>query len=230
MSKTKTIKRKTTGFDILYRVVALAMAVSSILVAFFGKFFYILFEHKELSGLWDKITQASEADPGYTYAERALYELPAVFKQYSEMAGDSVNASGILSKGEFLPLWFAVGFFVLALILTLVAIGFLAFSNTPKIVAGITGGSVASMIGAYISFTMFATPIINGTVKISKLFNIQGILATGLDFLKIPVFKLEHGFFVSAALMLAVCIWAVSVAVVNYSDKKEQQAKKEEKI
>ena len=228
--KKNTIKRKTTGFDILYRVVTAIMAVATLPIAYFSNIYTIIFEHKEASKLLGSIIPEMKDDPGFTYSTRSLSEFPELFSSFGSYTEEGTNFKAILTKPELIPLWIAVAFFALALIVAIVILGFAIFSNTPKIVASLSGVGFAFMISSYISFTnFFAAPIIDGTLNIAKLFNLNGIFASVVNYLKIPVFKLESAFFIVGALILAILIWSVSVIIVNYGEAKEKEAKRLEK-
>jgi hypothetical protein len=59
MSKTKKIKQKTTGFDILYRVVTAIACVAMYPVFYFANIFTFAIAHTDISDLLNKFTEES---------------------------------------------------------------------------------------------------------------------------------------------------------------------------
>ena len=228
MSKNK-IKRKTTGFDILYRVVTAIMAVAMFPLTYFAKMIFIVVMHEDLSSLISSIT--GEEDPGGTYFEWGIADF---FDPSSSLSlfinGDSEKSLDLnmIWENQYLrAVLFAVIFFAIALVIALVILGFAIFSNKIKAIASLSGGGILAMAASWISFTsFFANPITSGEVELGKVLNISGMIANlALGFVEITTIKLEGAFFWVLFLMAAILIWSVSVHIVNVSDEKEKAQK-----
>ena len=213
MSKTKKIKQKTTGFDILFRVITVILGVAIFPVAYFQKMFTLILDHGETLG--------------GTIFNKSVSEFKATYDTYFGMLGKLDNTSEIMKNHDLIPLYIAVGFFLLALVMALAFILTAAFSNKASVVAGFSLAGIVFMIASYITFTFFfARPLIEGTISLAKLLGIEsivGVLLMGI--LDVKVFKLEGAFFSVLFLMLAVFVWAAAVLVVNASDNKEKKEK-----
>lgn len=232
MSKTK-IKRKTTGFDIIYRVVTAAMAVAIFPLAYFAKMLFVVVKHEELSNLIGMLTENTE-DPGGTYFEWAIADVfdSGNFANWLVTMNEdkSFSLSAIWENEYLRAVLFAVIFFAVALVITLVILGFAIFSNKQKVIACLSSGGLIAMLASFISFTsFFANPITSGEVSIGKVFNLSGFVVNlALEFIDITAIQLEGAFFWVAFLLLGILIWSVSVIIVNVSDEKEKQLKKME--
>lgn len=226
MSKTKTAKKKTTGFDIMYRVVVAILVIAMFPVSYFSTMVYYEIEHTEASAIISKLT--GKDDPGYTYGEISLQDLADPDSLYRGLAGDDTDVSAIFSNELYRPVIVAAALFVVALILGLVILGFAAFSNKVKVITGLSAGGFLVMVASYISFSkFFAAPILSGETTLAQLFNKDGSLAMTLLGLvgKVSQFHLDTAFFAVMFLMLGVFIWSISVMIVNRSDEKEKKEK-----
>lgn len=235
MSKTNKLKQKTTGFDILYRVITAVLVVAMFPLAYFQKMIFIVVMHKEASTLIDKLFGAETADPGGTYFEWSISDL---FNPMSSLHSiintkDEItfNLSVFWENPYLRAVLFAVVFFALTLVIALVILGFAVFSNKTKIITILSASGVASMLASWISFSMFfAEPITSNAVSIGEVLNIGGVITNLLlGFFDITTIKLESAFFSVLFLMLGILIWSVSVYIVNKSDEKEKAMKKAEK-
>ena len=232
MSKTK-IKKKTTGFDIAYRVVTAAMAVAIFPLAYFAKMLFVVVKHEELSSIIGMLTETT-GDPGGTYFDWSIADVfdPGNYANWliTLNEGKSFSLSAVWENEYLRAVLFAVIFFAIALVITLVILGFAIFSNKRKVIAFLSGGGLLAMLASFISFTMFfANPITSGEVSIAKVFNISGFVVNlALEFIDITTIQLEGAFFWVAFLLLGILIWSVSVIIVNASDEKEKQLKKME--
>ncbi len=228
MSKTK-IKRKTTGFDILYRMVTAIMAVATLPLAYFLKMVFIVIKHEEISSLLSAIT--GEEDPGGTYFEFAVADIFDSSSSLSLFIGDGAIENidlGALWGNQYLrAALFAVIFFVIALVIALVIFGFAVFSNKIKVITGLSVGGLLAMAASWISFTsFFASPITSGAVSIRDVFGISGAIANiAIGFIDVTTIKLEGAFFGVLFMLLGILIWSVSVMIVNASDEKEKAQK-----
>lgn len=232
MSKTK-IKKKTTGFDIAYRVVTAAMAVAIFPLAYFAKMLFVVVKHEALSNLIGMLTENTE-DPGGTYFEFAIadiFDKDSTVNMLLKMNdGEGISLSAIWENEYLRAVLFTVIFFAIALVITLVILGFAIFSNKQKVIACLSSGGLLAMIASFISFTsFFANPITSGEVALTEVLNISGFVVNlALGLLDITTIQLEGAFFWVAFLLLGILIWSVSVIIVNASDEKEKQLKKME--
>ncbi len=228
MSKNK-IKRKTTGFDILYRVVTVIMAVAMFPLAYFSKLIFIVVMHEDLSSLLSAIS--GEEDPGGTYLEWAIADIfdpsSSLSLFINEDTSENLQLSMLWESPYLRAVLFAAIFFALALVLALVILGFAIFSNKVKVITGLSAGGLLAMAASWISFTsFFANPITSGETALSEVFDITGIIANiALGFVEVTTIKLEGAFFWVLFLMLGIFVWSVSVMIVNAGDEKEKAEK-----
>lgn len=229
MSKTKKIKQKTTGFDIVYRVVTAIMAIAAFPLAYFSKMILIVIMHEEVSNIINNLTGSE--DPGGTYAEWSIAD---IFDSSSTLhmilnlgEGNSLSISTIWDNVYLRAVLIAAIFFAITLVLALIILFFAIFSNKSKVIIGLSASGVLSMIVSFVSFTQFfANPIINGDVSLANILNINGIIANlALGLINITTIKLEGAFFWVFFLMLGILVWSIAVLVVNKSEEKEKAMK-----
>lgn len=229
MSKTNKIKRKTTGFDIVYRVVTAIMAVATLPLAYFLKMIFIVIKHEEISSILNLIT--GEEDPGGTYFEFAIADIFDSSSTLSFFIGDDAaenfDLSTIWGNQYLRAVLFAVIFFIIALVIAFVIFGFAAFSNKIKVIAALSGGGMLMMLASWISFTsFFANPITSGEVSISEVFDVSGAIANiAIGFIDVATIKLEGAFFGVLFMLLGILIWSISVMIVNADDEKQKAEK-----
>ena len=150
MSKTKqpkTLKKKEklTGFDMMYKVIAIILAVAMFPLCYFTTMVYIQMDHTQIADLWGSITQNKNPELGVTYEEISLAELPEFIETLSSF-GSSDASINIWSYEHFRPALIAAGFLALALVLGLVIIGFVIFSRNLKVVIGLSATGFVSTI------------------------------------------------------------------------------------
>ncbi len=222
MSKTNQLKQKTTGFDILYRVVTAIMVVAMFPLAYFSKLIFIVVMHEEVSSILELLGQPD--DPGGTYFEWSTAEL---LNKLFESDSQSLSLNMIWDNQYLRAVLFAVIFFLIALIIALVILGFALFSNKVKVVLWLSGAGLLSMLASFISFdSFFAKPIINDVVPLAEVLNMEGGLASlALSFMDVTAIKLEGAFFFVLFLMLGILIFSASVMIVNSSEKNEVSKK-----
>lgn len=226
MSKNK-IKRKTTGFDILYRVVTAAMAIAMFPAFYFANLLTFEIVHEDISNLLNYFRDEATLDA--TYDSISLSELPEWIDMFSTFSNEDFDfKTAILQNELYTPIIVAVVFVAIALLLGLVILGFAIFSNKVKVITALSGAGFLSTIVAFIAFDgFFANPLIAGEITLAQLFNVDGIiLSTVMGFLgDVTVFTLDAAFFAVMFLMLGILVWSVSVLVVNASDEKEKAEK-----
>lgn len=226
MSKTKKIKQKTTGFDILYRVVTAIACVAIYPIFYFADLIHILITHSEISDLIDKFNQ--EGTLHATEESISLAELPRWINMFSGFSDGSFDfKTSILQNELYRPLVVAAIFIMIALVLGLVILGFAVFSNKIKVVIGLSGAGFLSTIAAYIAFGFFANPLVAGETTLSQILNMDGIIASAIiGFLgEVVSFTLDGAFWGLVFIMLGICVWSVSVLLVNKSEEKEKAMK-----
>lgn len=227
MSKTNTIKRKTTGFDIVYRVITAAMAVAMYPIFYFANLLTFEIVHEDISNLLNYFRD--EATLEVTYESISLAELPEWVNMFSSFTSEDFNFSTAILQNElYRPVIVAVVFIAIALVLGLVILGFAIFSNKTKVIVALSGAGFLSTLAAFISFDgFFAERLIAGEITLAQLFNVDGIITTLImSFLgDVTVFTLDTAFYAVMLLMLGICAWSVSVMIVNVSDEKEKAEK-----
>lgn len=227
MKKTNKIKQKTTGFDILYRVVTAIACVAIYPIFYFADMITVLIAHTDISDLLNKFTGDNTLH--VTDESISLSELPSLISTFSGITDGSFDAkTAILENALYRPAIVAIAFIAIALVLGLVILGFAIFSNKIKVITSLSIAGFLSTIAAYISFTtFFARPLINGDVTISDLLNLDGIIAsTIIGYLgDVVVLTLDGAFFGVMFIMLFILIWSASVILVNRSDEKEKAMK-----
>lgn len=226
MSKTKRIKQKTTGFDIVYRVVTAVIAVAMYPMFYFANLFTIEIRHTQISDLINKLNGGDTLH--VTHESFSLATMSKWIESLSKFTNDSFDfKTNILQNSTFTPIVVAVVFVAIALIIGLVIIGFAAFSNKTKVVIGLSAAGFLSTVASNISFGVFAKPIISGDVTLAKLFDIDGVIASQIISLlgEVSIFTLDTAFYAVMFSMLAILIWSASVFVVNKSEEKEKAMK-----
>ncbi len=230
MSKTKSLKKKTTGFDILYRVVTAIMAVAMFPLVFFMDILYIQVDHTAIADIWGSLTSDKTPNLGSTYENLSIYELGDWVETVKGFFGENSDSAGFFEIGAYRPLIAAIVFLGIALILGLVILGFAAFSNKIKVIMGLSGGGILASIISYFCFTEgFAAPIIRGDVTLSNLFGQGGNVTVELILSavgEVSALALKGGFFAVLLLMLGILLWSISVYIVNAGEEKEKQMKK----
>ena len=231
MSKTKKLKQKTTGFDIVFRVVTAIACVAIYPVFYFMDLIHILILHTDISDLLNKLSGGDTLQVTEEFI--SLSELSELINLFSSFTNDSFDfKTDILQNELYRPLVVAAVFIVIALVLGLVILGFAVFSTKVKAIIGLSGAGFLSTVAAYISFSVFANPLMAGEISLSEALNINGIIAsTIVGYLgDVAAFNLDSAFWGLMFIMLGICVWATSVLIVNISDEKEKAMKKAERL
>lgn len=236
MSKTKSLKKKTTGFDIMYRVVTALMAIAIYPAFYFGNLLTFEIAHTDISdllgqlgGLVGQNTSVGGNTLHTTYDSISLHKLPDFIDLFSEFTNDSFDfKTAIIQNEMYRPAVVAAALLGVALLIGLVVLVFAICSNKVKTIAAISGTGFLFTIASYISFTsFFANKLLSGEITLSELLNIDGILAsTIVGFLgDVIVFTLDSAFFGVMFLLLGICLWSICVIIVNSSEEKEKALK-----
>ena len=104
-----------------------------------------------------------------------------------------------------------------------------AGANKIKVITALSASGFLCTVVSYVSFTgFFAEKVLAGEITISQLFNMDGIITSLIaNFIgEVILFTLDGAFFAVMFLLLGICLWSISVMIVNYSDEKEKQMKK----
>ena len=234
MSKTNTIKKKTTGFDILYRVVTAILAVAMFPAVYFANIFTFEIAHTSISNLLGGLTlngeEGMEGTLHTTYDSISLHKLPDLIDLFSSFTDETFDfKASVLQNALYRPVVVAVVFLAIALVIGLVILGFAIFSNKIKVITALSASGFLCTVASYISFTgFFAEKVLAGDITIAQLLNIDGIITSLLTSLvgEVILFTLDTAFFAVMFLLLGICLWSISVMIVNYSEEKEQQMKK----
>lgn len=230
MSKTNKIKQKTTGFDIVFRVVTAIACIAIYPVFYFADLIHILITHTDISDLLNKLNGENTLQA--TEESLSLAELPEWLDLFSGFTDGNFDfKASILQNELYRPLVVAAVFIIIALVLGLVILGFAIFSNKIKVIIGLSGAGFLSTIAAYISFSFFANPLMAGEITLSEVLNMDGVISSLIvGFLgEVASFTLDGAFWGLMFIMLGICAWSVSVLLVNISDEKEKAMKKAER-
>lgn len=252
----KNLKKKASGFDIMYRVITAVLAIATFPVAYFLNLVYYEVDLTALYNLFNKIQEAGDSEnfleviknlftPISGSGEQAqeivydyislsrLDEFKSLLNTFS--SGEGVNLRNMLLNNAALrPLVISLALFAVVLVLALVIVIISIIKAKPKIVAALSGaGVILGIISNVIFTTRFANPLINGTVTLSSLVGSDSLLlSVGQSLISIESVRYENAFFTVLFLMGAILIWSLSVMIVNSGDKSEKalrDAKKAEK-
>lgn len=229
MSKTKKIKQKTTGFDIVFRVVTAISAISMLPLFYFGKLITFEITHSEISDLLNNFKNEANKSLEITYDSIRLSTIGKFIETLKSFVKDGETASvDILSNELYRPVIVAAVLVAIALVIALVIFFVAVFSNKTKLVAGLAGAGLLFSFASYGSFTwFFADKLISGEISLAQLFNVDGvIISTIISYLgDVTIFRLDGAFYAVFFLMLFILIWSLSVIFVNNSDEKEKAMK-----
>lgn len=229
MSKTKKIKQKTTGFDIVFRVVTAISAIAMFPLFYFGKLLTFEITHTALSDLLNNFKDEANKTLEVTYDSIRLSTIGELIDTIKGFMKDGETIEIDLWGNElYRPAVVAAILIAIALVIALVIFFVAIFSNKAKIVAGLSGAGLLFTFGAYGSFTWFlADKLLSGEVSLAQLFNIDGVIISALmSYIgEVTIFRLDSAFFSVLFLMLFIFIWSLSVIFVNASDEKEKALK-----
>ncbi len=233
MSKTNSLQKKTTGFDIMYRVVTAILAVAMFPVVYFANIFTFEIAHTSISNLLGGLNLNGEEGMNgtlhTTYDSISLHELPQWVDMFSGFTNEDFDfKASVLQNALYRPVIVAVVFLALALVIGLVILGFAIFSNKIKVITALSASGFLCTLASYISFTgFFAKKVLDGEITIAQMFNMDGIITSAIANLvgEVILFTLDGGFYAVMFLLLGICAWSVSVMIVNASEEKEKQMK-----
>ena len=236
MSKTNSIKKKTTGFDILYRSITALLVIAMYPTFYFANILTFEIAHTDISDLLGNLGglisgEGSTAGTTLhtTYDSISLYKLPEFINLFSGFTNESFDFKATILENElYRPVLVFAILIAIALVIGLVILGFALFSNKVKVITILSASGFFCTVASYLSFTnFFANKLLSGEITLKQLFNIDGvILSLIIDYLgDVTVFTLDAAFYGVMLLMLAVCLWSICVMIVNSSEEKEKQMK-----
>lgn len=249
----KSSKKKSTGFDIMYRVVTAVLAVAVFPIAYFMNLIYyaldwtnamklinnlkdIVGSENLLEGLKNFFLPSSDAteqatEITYDYICLAKFD---EFKSLINMASSGENVSikeMIFNNPQLRPLVISLALFAAVLVLALVILIVSIFKNKPKTVAALAGaGTVLGIASNIVFVTRFANPLVNGTTTLASLIGSDSLILQMLG--KVVELRYDNAFFTVLFIMIAILVWSLSIIIVNSDDKTEkalQAAKKAER-
>ena len=234
MSKTNSLQKKTTGFDIMYRVVTAILAIAMFPAVYFANLFTFEIAHTSISNLLGGLNLNGEEGMSgtlhTTYDSISLHKLPEWIELFSTFTNEEFDfKASVLQNALYRPVVVAVAFLAIALVIGLVILGFAIFLNKIKVITALSASGFLCTVASYVSFTgFFAEKVLAGEITISQLLNMDGIIMSTVVNLigEVILFTLDGAFFAVMFLLLGICLWSVCVMIVNYSDEKEKQMKK----
>lgn len=240
----KSVKKKPTGFDIMYRVVTAVLAVAVFPVTYFMNLIYyaldwtnaiklinnikdVLNSENLLDGIKnlllpsaDAAEQVTEITDGYICLAK-LDEFKSLIDMTS--SGDT-SFKDLLLNANLRPLVISLALFAVVLVLALVILIISIFKNKPKVIAAVSGaGTLLAIISNVVFVTRFANPLVNGTTTLGSLIGSDSLVLQMLG--KVIEIRYDNAFFTVLFIMVAILIWSLSVMIVNSDDKAEKALK-----
>lgn len=246
----KKVKKKASGFDIMYRVITAVLAAAAFPAAYFMNLIYyaldwtnamklinnikdVLGSESILEGIKnllmpsaDSAEQVTEITDGYICLAK-LDEFKSLLNTAS--SGNEVNIKEMLFNNAGLrPLVISLALFAVVLVLALVILIISIFKNKPKIIAALSGaGAVLGIASNIIFVTRFANPLVDGTTTLGSIIGSNSLILQMLG--DVAELRYENAFYTVLFIMIAILIWSLSVMIVNSEDKTEKAIKKAKK-
>lgn len=249
----KKLKKKVSGFDIMYRTVTALLAAAVFPVAYFLNLIYFEIDSTKMANLINKIEGVFGSENILEGIKNLLTPIAGSAEQAQEITYDYIclakldrfeNLLGTVSSGDgtnikdmllhnaaFRPLVVSLVLFAAVLVLALVVLIISIIKSKPKFVASLSGAGIILGIISYTVFEIrFANPLMNGTVSLTDLTGSDSmILSIAQQFVSISAVRYSNAFFFVLFLMGAILIWSLSVMIVNSDDKTEKAIKKAKK-
>ncbi|MDO4846578.1 MAG: hypothetical protein Q3968_00410 [Clostridiaceae bacterium] len=245
MSKEKTpkINRKTTGLDIVSRILTCGLAVAIPAAAYFLSIIYYEFQSTAIA-LIARLT-GDENDTGITYGYITIKSIVTDLLPTIRSSSDS-SGTGTQVWEAIEPLHnaiYATGIiFALSLLIAVVLFFVSCFSNSNKLplilgaIGLISTGSIA------IAFRAITAPIVDGSFQLTgtllstllgglfgggDILSIIGSLAGSVSdaILKFTVINLSTAWVTMLVCYIVIVIWHGAMLVVNLGDKPKQEDK-----
>lgn len=259
-SGAKSLKKKQSAFDIMFRVITAVLAFAVFPVTYFMNLIYWAIDSSGIYKLAGNIgdifnsgnlleviknlfapatsstDQVIEITDGY-FCLAKLDEFKNLMNMASVFGDGNKNSfwDVISGNAQIRPLVISLAVFALVLIISLVIIIISAVANKPKVVAALSGAGAVLAMGSNLIFnSFFAKPLIDGTTSLASVFGVENSMGGIVLSLIGTVVELHYdtAFFAVMFIMIAICVWALSVMIVNSGDpayKKEAELKKAKK-
>ena len=247
MSKEKTpkLKRKTTGLDIVSRIITCGLAVAIPAAAYFLSIIYYEFQSTALA-LLSKFTGGAENDDGTTYGYITIKGFVKDFWPTIAASSKDGKSSEIWTALE--PLHsaiYATGImFAITLVIAVVIFFTSCFSNSNKLPLIFSVIGLCGTAGLAIAFRAVTAPIIDGSFPLSDtlvstllgglfgsadIMSILGALIGSLSELivKFTVINLSTAWVTMIVCYLLIFVWHGAMLLVNLGDKDKQPKIKE---
>lgn len=241
----KSVKKKPTGFDIMYRAVTAVLAVAVFPAAYFMNLIYyaldwtnaiklinnikdVLNSENLLDGIKNLLLPSADAAEQVTEITDGYICLAKLdeFKSLINMASSAKDTSfkDLLLNTNLRPLVISLALFAAVLVLALVILIISIFKNKPKVIAAVSGaGTLLAIISNVVFITRFANPLVNGTTTLGSLIGSDSLVLQMLG--KVIEIRYDNAFFTVLFIMVAILIWSLSVVIVNSDDKAEKALK-----
>lgn len=218
--KIKRAKQRTTGMDVLYRIIMAAMAVAVPLTAIFSEFFHFILESQVFAIIAQ--LKGDTSDDGSTEDGISLYTIFNEFLGNADISKDSGGTIWAALEPVHTALICAVAFFAIALLVAVVVFFFSCFSNKkmPALIMSLVG--LISMVGLYISFGKFAAPITDGTINLGSFFG-SGFMYSLLQYVaSFSELRLSTAATVMTIAYVIMICWSGAYVVIELGDKSKK--------
>ena len=239
MSKEKTpkLKRKTTGLDVVSRIINCGLAVAIPAAAYFLSIIYYEFQSTAFA-LLSKYTGGAEGDDGTTYGYITIKGFIKDF--WPTIASSSKDGNGSELWTALEPLHnaiYATGIlFAITLVIAVIIFITACFSNSNKLPLVFSVLGLCSTAGLAIAFRAVTAPIVDGSFALtdtllstllgglfggSDIISILGALIGSLSQLivKFTVINLSTAWVTMIVCYLLIIVWNGAVLLVNLGDK-----------
>ncbi len=219
----KLAKPKFSAFDIVYKVITIALSIATFPVVYFLSLVYIEIGSPTVVGNLMGLISGCEAKvSNVTYEKLSIKKMIELFEPFAGST-ESVN----LWENEHLrPAIISAALLAFTLVIALVIVVTVIFTKNEKVIMILSAVGIVSAIISSIIFTeSFAAPIISRDVSISQLIGVEGFLVNlALTFVgRIVTLRLDTGFYAVLFLMVGILAWSFCVYIVNIEDRQKQK-------
>lgn len=214
--KTKKIKERDTGFNIVYRIITALMAAATFPVIIFSSLFYLAYSIP----LWPIISQDS-SDTGASFFKASIYELLTDYAGFANLFNDGKTDMSEQLAALKTPFITVVSLYAVVCVLALVIILLAAFTRKklPIIITSVLGMGVLTAIP--FAFKALEAPFADGTI------NVDTFLHTGLQSIMNMVVTFDFlragdAYVFLWVIYAAVLVWTGAVMLVNAGDKQTE--------
>ncbi|HZK39882.1 MAG TPA: hypothetical protein VFD23_07010 [Clostridia bacterium] len=196
----------------VFRAVSAILALCVLPAAYFLSFIQFVFS-------------AVIANIGDDFSIKEIFE--QFFDKSSPLYGLLDNSSQLLANASVKVLMPAgitfLSFFALALVVSFVIFFFALFSNKRLVITGLGGVGFLSVIGMYIAFGRFATPLLDGTIQVNDFLNVGTLGFLINSVVKIELFKLTSAPLIMAVIFALIVIWGLAFIITEDESEKKQR-------